>query len=190
MIPALCLLTGVASANECKYTTDVDTSFEGVISKSQNYDKKTYPHIEDTRKCVVNLDVEIENKWHPTSGSYIFGPDVSENEACKNAEMVAKENILRTTVPEKLNKKMEQNCKVSVGEVSSKPVEPPPPLAVPTIPVQQVPVGNVFPMINPPMPPMAYNPYLLPDTLPVCKRVNMVVLIDGRQQLVWKEYCQ
>ena len=124
-----------------------------IIRIHLNYDKKTYPHIEDTRKCVVNLDVEIENKWHPTSGSYIFGPDVSENEACKNAEMVAKENILRTTVPEKLNKKMEQNCKVSVGEVSSKPVEPPPPLAV-------------------------------------CKRVNMVVLMDGRQQLVWKEYCQ
>ena len=107
MIPAMCLLTGVASANECKYSSDVDTSFEGVISKSQNYDKKTYPYIDDTRKCVISMDVKINDKWHPTSGTYVFGPDTSENDACKNAELSAKENILRTTVPEKLNHTMD-----------------------------------------------------------------------------------
>ena len=100
MIPAMCLLTGVASASECKYTTDVDTSFEGVISKSQNYDKKTYPYIDATRKCVVSMDVQINDKWHPTSGTYVFGPDMTENDACKSAELSAKESILRTTVPE------------------------------------------------------------------------------------------
>ena len=128
MIPAMCLLTGVASANECKYSSDVDTSFEGVISKSQNYDKKTYPYIDDTRKCVVSMDVKINDKWHPTSGTYVFGPDTSENDACKNAELSAKENILRTTVPEKLNKTMEQKCKVEMTEKT----EPPTPKASPT----------------------------------------------------------
>ena len=88
MIPAMCLLTGVASANECKYSSDVDTSFEGVISKSQNYDKKTYPYIDDTRKCVISMDVKINDKWYPTSGTYVFGPDHAENDACKNAEVV------------------------------------------------------------------------------------------------------
>ena len=121
MIPAMCLLTGVASANECKYSSDVDTSFEGVISKSQNYDKKTYPYIDDTRKCVVSMDVKINDKWHPTSGTYVFGPDTSENDACKNAELSAKENILRTTVPEKLNKTMEQKCKVEMTEKTEPP---------------------------------------------------------------------
>ena len=116
MIPALCLLSGVASANECNYKTDVDTTFEGVITKSQNYDKKTYPYVDDTRKCVVSLDVKIKDKWYPTSGTYIFGPNMAENKACKNAEVVAKEDILRTTVPEKLNKKTEQKCNVVVGE--------------------------------------------------------------------------
>jgi len=184
MIPALCLLTGVASANECKYKTDVDTTFQGVISKSQNYDKKTYPYIEDTRKCTVNLDVEIQDKWYPTSGSYVFGPDVSENEACKNAEMIAKENILRTTVPEKLNKTMEQKCAVNLGE-SVKKEEPPKPLAAPTVPVQESSV------LLAPMPTVASNnPYLLPDTLPVCQRFYTTVWIGGRQQLAWEEFCK
>ena len=188
MIPALCLLTGVASANECKYTTDVDTSFEGVISKSQNYDKKTYPYIDDTRKCVVSMDVQINDNWHPTSGTYVFGPDTSENDACKNAELSAKESILRTTVPEKLKKTMEQKCKVGMTDITGDKAEPPAPKASPTIPVQQAPVDAPIP----PMPPvMAYNnPYLLGDILPVCEIVNMVVWIDGREQLAWKEICQ
>ena len=188
MIPALCLLTGVASANECKYTTDVDTSFEGVISKSQNYDKKTYPYIDDTRKCVVSMDVQINDNWHPTSGTYVFGPDTSENDACKNAELSAKESILRTTVPEKLKKTMEQKCKVGMTDITGDKVEPPAPKASPAIPVQQAPVDAPIP----PMPPvMAYNnPYLLGDILPVCEIVNMVVWIDGREQLAWKEICQ
>jgi len=192
MIPAMCLLTGVASANECKYSSDVDTSFEGVISKSQNYDKKTYPYIDDTRKCVVSMDVKINDKWHPTSGTYVFGPDTSENDACKNAELSAKENILRTTVPEKLNKTMEQKCKVEMTEKT----EPPTPKASPTIPVQQEPVddprksnNNSNYVMSLPVP-MQNIPGDLPDILPVCHKVYMNVWIGGSQQLAYQEVCQ
>jgi len=192
MIPAMCLLTGVASANECKYSSDVDTSFEGVISKSQNYDKKTYPYIDDTRKCVVSMDVKINDKWHPTSGTYVFGPDTSENDACENAELSAKENILRTTVPEKLNKTIEQKCKVEMTEKT----EPPTPKASPTIPVQQVPVddprksnNNSNYVMSLPMP-MQNIPGDLPDILPVCHKVYMNVWIGGSQQLAYQEVCQ
>ena len=210
MIPALCLLTGAASANECKYTTDVDTSFEGVISKSQNYDRKTYPYINDTRKCVVSMDVKINNKWHPTAGTYIFGPNMAENAACKNAELVAKESILRTTVPEKLKKKMEQHCKVSVGE---KPKAPPVPKAVPRAPVtiSKLPLPRPtsrVPLYRPGVPAVIGNPIfngginggvvavtpngepILPDILPFCRRIWMTVWIDGQEQLAWKEVCR
>ena len=184
MIPALCLLSGVAAASECKYTTDVDTSFEGVISKSQNYDKKTYPYVDDTRKCVVNMDVKINGKWHPTSGTYVFGPDTSENDACKSAELSAKESILRTTVPEKLKKTMEQKCRVGMTDITGDKVEPPAPNAAPTVPVQPAPM----PM---PVPPLAsWNPIVLPDIYPICREIWMTVWIDGREQAAWKEICQ
>jgi hypothetical protein len=195
MIPALCLLSGVASANECKYKTDVDTTFEGVITKSQNYDKKTYPYVDDTRKCVVSLDVKIKDKWYPTSGTYIFGPNMAENKACKNAEVVAKEDILRTTVPEKLNKKTEQKCNVVVGE-KPKSVEPPKPPAVPTIPVQ------IAPLINQNGSTQQYNMtlssafdvkpnhYIVPHNTIICKKLYMDVWIDGRKQLAYEEICK
>jgi hypothetical protein len=173
MIPALCLLSGVASANECKYTTDVDTTFEGVITKSQNYDKKTYPHVNDTRKCVVYLEVQIKNKWYSTLGTYIFGPNTSENKACKNAEIVAKENILRTTVPEKLNKKTEQNCKLSIGD-KPKVVKSP-------IPVQVV--THQTATVRP-------NHYIVPHDTIICKKLYMDVWIDGRKQLAYEEICK
>ena len=59
----------------------------------------------------------------------------------KSAETSAKENILRSTVPEILKKNAEQNCNITVGE-KPKEFEPPKPLAVPTIPVQIAPLIN------------------------------------------------
>jgi hypothetical protein len=66
---------------------------------------------------------------------------MAENTACKNAETSAKENILRSTVPEILKKNAEQNCNITVGE-KPKEFEPPKPLAVPTLPVQIAPLIN------------------------------------------------
>ena len=190
MVPALCLLSGVAVANECQYSTGVSASFNGVISKSKNYDKTTYAHVDDTRKCVVKLDVQIKDKWYPTSGSYIFGPNMAENTACKNAETSAKENILRSTVPEILKKNTEQNCNITVGE-KPKEVEPPKPPAVPTIPVQIAPLINqngstqqnsggflnrVFQVDRP--------------RQQVCRRMYMNVWIDGVMRAAWKEICK
>jgi|TARA_R110000744_G_scaffold42228_3_gene95519 hypothetical protein len=191
MVPALCLMSSVAVANECNYKTDTSASFEGVISKSKNYDKKTYPYIKETRKCVVSLDVKIKDKWYPTSGSYIFSPSMAESEACKNAEVVAKEDILRTTVPEKLNKKTEQKCNVVVGE-KPKAVEPPKPPAVPTIPVQ------IDPLINQNGSTQQNSGGFLNRVFqvdrvqytPTCKRLYMDVWIAGVRRAAWKEICK
>jgi len=174
MIPAFCLLSGIASANECKYTTDVDTSFQGIISKSQNYDRKTYPYVDDTRKCIVNMDVQIKGKWYPTTGTFVYGPDMSENAACGKAEISAKEDILRKTVPEKLNKKVEQNCKVSVGDA-------PKPKAAPSIPVKVAPLQTA--KVRP-------NHVIVPNNMIICKKSYMTVWIDGRKQLAYKEVCK
>jgi|TARA_R110000782_G_scaffold42411_2_gene96492 hypothetical protein len=204
MIPALCLLSGAAIANECEYSTGVTSSFDGVISKSKNYDNITYPHVDNTRKCVVNLDVEIKQKWYQTSGSFIFGPNMSENDACKNAETNAKENILRTTVPEILKKNTEQNCNLTIGEKIQPSKQSAPP-AVPIKPVQMVQLpdedycferpfdencsiqstqrnssiggflNNIFQVDRP--------------TQKICTKAYFNVSIDGVNQLAWKEIC-
>tara|TARA_Y100000994_G_C15481547_1_gene355519 strand:+ start:35 stop:604 length:570 start_codon:yes stop_codon:yes gene_type:complete len=122
LVPLLCLSSGtvLASESNCDYKTNVNTDFQGTISSSKNYNKTTYPHVEDTRKCIIKLDVKINEAWYPTSGTYVFGPDMTENAACKRAEVRAKETILREVVPEKLNRTMNQNCAVHVRTVPVK----------------------------------------------------------------------
>ena len=124
LVPLMCLSSGavLASESNCDYKTNVNTDFQGTISSSKNYSKSTYTHIEDTRKCIVKLDVKINNSWYPTSGTYVFGPDMTETSACKRAEVRAKESILREVVPEKLNRTLNQNCVVNVKTIPVKKV--------------------------------------------------------------------
>ena len=124
LVPLLCLSSGavLASESNCDYKTNVNTDFQGTISSSKNYNKTTYPHVEDTRKCIIKLDVKIKHSWYPTSGTYIFGPDMTETSACKKAEVRAKEAILRQIVPEKLNRTMNSKCAVTVRTVPVKKV--------------------------------------------------------------------
>ena len=124
LVPLFCLSSGavLASESNCDYKTNVNTDFQGTITSSKNYNKSTYPHVEDTRKCIVKLDVKISKSWYPTSGTYIFGPDMTETSACKRAEVRAKESILREVVPEKLNRTLNQNCVVNVKTIPVKKV--------------------------------------------------------------------
>ena len=108
------LSTSVLADDVCGYKFNVNTNFEGVIKSSKNYDKRASDYIDNTRKCVVSMDIQIEDKWYPATGTYIFGPGMSENDACERAEVSAKEEVLRKTVPEKLNKKMESSCGIAM----------------------------------------------------------------------------
>ena len=129
LVPLLCLSSGtvLASESNCNYKTNVNTDFQGTISSSKNYNQKSYPYVDDTRICIVEMDVRINKDWYPTSGTYVFGPDMTETAACKRAEIRAKETILREIVPEKLNRTMNQNCAVYVK----------------TVPVKKVPIPKV-----------------------------------------------
>ena len=62
-------------------------------------------------------------------GDYVFGPDVTENFACKNAENRAKETIIRKVSPEILSAKTDMSCKtktVEIDVVQNQKIELPP----------------------------------------------------------------
>ena len=192
LIPLLCIssVSALASESKCDYNSDVNTEFLGTIVSSKNYSQKAYPHIEDTRKCIVKIDVNINEVWYPTSGQYIFGPDMTEVDACKRAEVRAKESILREVVPEKLNRTMNQNCAVTVR----------------TVPVNKVPEETTKDKII----------WFKPKTKPVQTNLNnnsqwaesgwksvytpvtsgchaterSVGIVHGRKTLVYKEVCK
>ena len=95
ILPILCATstTALADQSSCDYKVNTDTSYEGVIEASKDYVKKTIDHLNGTRKCVIQMEAKINNEWYSTIGQYIFGPDMAENDACKKAEIRAKENL-------------------------------------------------------------------------------------------------
>ena len=58
----------------------------------------------------MSMDVTIDGTTYPTEGSYVFGPDMTENDACDQATVKAKKNIISEVSPEILSAKTEMNC--------------------------------------------------------------------------------
>ena len=94
----------------CDYDQQVMSNWQHSIEAVQNIDKKVFPYIDDTRKCVMKMDVTINGVEHYTSGDYVFGPDATENYACEQATIKAKKDIIQRVSPELLSAKTEMNC--------------------------------------------------------------------------------
>ncbi len=109
---------GLASCNyavadaPCDYVKDVQTNWTQQIEKTSNIDRKVFPYVEDTRKCMMTMDVTINGQTYPAEGSYVFGPDMSENDACDNATVNAKKSVISEVSPEILSAKTEMNCSI------------------------------------------------------------------------------
>ena len=108
----------------CDYDSSVNTKYTKTIQKTTDYKKRVFPYVEDTRKCVINMNVTIDGKSYPTMGDFVFGPDISENSACKNAENRAKEMIVRKVSPEVLSANTDMKCTVKTKKIVEKKIEP------------------------------------------------------------------
>ena len=127
-LSALLLLTTCVNPapaeTPCDYDSSVNTKYTKTIQKTTDYKKRVFPYVEDTRKCVINMNVTIDGKSYPTMGDFVFGPDISENSACKNAENRAKEMIIRKVSPEVLSANTDMKCTVKTKKIVEKKVEP------------------------------------------------------------------
>jgi hypothetical protein len=94
----------------CEYDKTVETNWTQQIEKTSNIDKKVFPYVDDTRKCVMTMDVTIEGTTYPTDGNYVFGPDMTENDACEQATIKAKKKVIGEVSPEVLTARTEMNC--------------------------------------------------------------------------------
>ena len=123
----------------CDYDSSVNTQYTKTIEKTSDFKKRVFPYVEDTRKCVINMNVTIDGKTYPTMGDFVFGPDISENSACKNAENRAKEMIIRKVSPEVLSANTDMKCTVKTEEIVEKKVEPVKETIIVTVP----PIGSI-----------------------------------------------
>ena len=100
-----------AVANDCDYTKKVNTQWTQEIQKTENIERNVFPYVEDTRKCVMTMDVTVDGSIYPAEGSYVFGPDMTENAACDNATVNAKKSIISQVSPEVLSANTDMVCK-------------------------------------------------------------------------------
>lgn len=105
--------------NPCNYTKDVQTNWKHEIQNTSNIQRNVSPYVENTRKCEMTMDVTIKGKVYPASGSYIFGPDMTENDACDQATIKAKKEVITAVSSEILTSKTQMNC----SQTNKKPVQ-------------------------------------------------------------------
>ena len=112
----VCVLTSflatplLASSIHCEYEDKITSVIESKISGVRNIQKQIYPYKDETRKCFIDLEVQIDGKWIPTSGSKVFDGDVSANKACDQAKIKAKKSLLEKLGIETIRNTKDKQC--------------------------------------------------------------------------------
>ena len=114
-LPFILFTTTVSAAAPCNFDSKDSVIYEGTLESVRLIEKDVSPHVEDTRKCTMSIEARVKGEWYPSSASYVFGPDMSQMDACGLAENRAKVKVMREVIPETL--KSEKNLKCDLTNV-------------------------------------------------------------------------
>ena len=117
----LTLLSSTALAETpCDYKVNDTITYKGSIESVRliSKDIQANPKIKDIRKCIVSIEARVDGKWHPSKGEYMFGPDMSQVDACTHAEDRAKKQVMREKIPETLKSEKNLNCSLTKSKKS------------------------------------------------------------------------
>ena len=115
ILPLILFTTTVSAAAPCDFDSKDSVIYEGTLESIRLIKKDVSPYVEDTRKCTMSIEARVQGKWYSSSASYIFGPDMSQMDACGLAENRAKVKVMRELIPETL--KSEKNLKCDLTNV-------------------------------------------------------------------------
>ena len=106
------LATSVIADEGCEYNTQSKIVYEGKIESIRSVvkDIQVNSKIPDVRKCIISLEARVYGKWFPSKGEYMYGPDMSEKDACNHAEERAKKKIMQENIPETLTGEKNLKC--------------------------------------------------------------------------------
>ena len=117
----LTLLSSTALAEiPCDYKVNDNIIYEGKIESVRLVSKSVekVPKVKDIRKCMVSIEARVNGEWHPSKGEYMFGPDMSQVDACTHAEDRAKKQVMREKIPETLKSEKNLNCSLTKSKKS------------------------------------------------------------------------
>jgi hypothetical protein len=109
-----------ASGSPCDYDHQSSETYQLQIEATDDIQSKSYDIAEGARKCVVDMKIMVENVWHPSDGTYVYGPDIPETTACERAELKAKENLIKLLSPVIINSEKNLNCQLTNKPIVSK----------------------------------------------------------------------
>ena len=119
----LTLLSSTALAETpCDYKVNDTITYKGSIESVRliSKDIQANPKIKDIRKCVVDIEARVDGKWYPSKGEYMFGPDMSQVDACTHAEDRAKKKVMREIIPETMTSEKNLKCDLTSSKKSCK----------------------------------------------------------------------
>ena len=94
----------------CNYSDKTQVESVGTIDGVRNYNSKATDYAEEKRICAVTFDAKVGEKWYKTKGFYIYGPEMSQNEACNKAKDKAKVKVLEQHTPQLVTSDVEHTC--------------------------------------------------------------------------------
>ena len=122
LVCTLLTTTALATETPCDFQSKDKLIYEGSIESVRVIKKDVQKYVEDTRKCTMKMESRVDGKWYPSTGEYIFGPDMSEVNACEHAENRAKIQVMRTVIPETLKSEKNLKCDLTSPKKSCKVV--------------------------------------------------------------------
>ena len=113
----------MTSKVNCNYSDKTVVKTVGTIDAIWEYDYKVADYAEEKRICAVSFDAKIGKNWVKTSNFYVFGPEMSQNEACNKAKDKAKVSALEDNSPQVVNNKVEHICDENIATNNPQPVQ-------------------------------------------------------------------
>lgn len=110
------LLPAIAATAEspCGYDRQIRGTYTKQIDRVISLERSVTDHMDSFRKCTVAITAVVGGESAAGEGEFSFGPDITENQACKQAEQRAKENLLARASPEVIT--AETNMRCGVGQ--------------------------------------------------------------------------
>ena len=100
----------------CEYSDKTTAKLVGKIDGIRNFESKTKDYAEEKRICAVGFEAKIGKKWYKTRDFYVFGPDMSQSEACNKAKDKAKIAVLEQHGPQYVTSNVEHYCEEKTPE--------------------------------------------------------------------------
>lgn len=110
-------LTTAAAADQCQYDNEIVTNYSAKIDKIKNYNRSVKRYVDDTMKCNVSFDAIAGYKTYSVKDSYVYGPDMSANDACNQADLKAKHQLIRAVASEEISSKVNMKCLTNTAVV-------------------------------------------------------------------------